>query len=80
MSFLIILCLNVCTSLHGVLKNKLSDLHYTIYQVNAPNVILICESWLNETVTNGMIGPQYLLKSFLHDRTDKMGGGGNNFS
>ena len=57
------------------IKNKLCELQFTIYSFNAPCVIFICESWLNDSVTNAMIDPHNSFNIFRRDRTEKGGGG-----
>ena len=57
------------------IKNKLYHLHFEIYGDKAPDIIFICESWLNSTVTNAMIDPQSNFSIYRYDRVTSEGGG-----
>src|SRR5207248_1751756 len=57
------------------IKNKLADLHYVLYNINAPSVILICETWLNKSIVNSMLDPDCVYDIYCKDRCDKSGGG-----
>ena len=56
------------------IKNKLCDLHYVIYNDNAPEVVFICETWLNKSITNSMIDPLNVFNIYRCDRSNKGGG------
>ena len=57
------------------LKNKLNDLHFLLYNHDAPDVVCICETWLNNTVTDAMLDPHSLFNIYRCDRRNKTGGG-----
>ena len=41
------------------LRNKLSELHLMLYHDN-PSLVFVTESWLDSSITDGMIDPQGL--------------------
>ena len=56
------------------LKNKLTDLHAFLLS-NVPDVVFITESWLDSSITDGVIDPSGLYSVYRHDRFHKVGGG-----
>ena len=56
------------------LKNKLAELHDTIYS-GIYSVYCFSESWLNPLVTDGMLDPQSKFSIYRKDRCGKSGGG-----
>src|ERR1044071_7310595 len=57
------------------IKNKLPDLHDFIYDVAAPDVVFITETWLNESVCDTMIDPLSNYTVLGCDRDDRCGRG-----
>lgn len=61
------------------LVNKLPDLHYLLYNCDAnnlsPDVIFVTESWLNETISDGMLDPENKFTVIRQDRFGLRGGG-----
>jgi len=55
------------------LKNKLSELHYTLYS-SYLLIICVAESWLNDSVTNAMLDPLGLFDIYCRDRPSHAGG------
>ena len=56
------------------LRNKLSELHLMLYHDN-PSLVFVTESWLDSSITDGMIDPQGLYCVYRHDRSFRVGGG-----
>ena len=56
------------------LKNKLNELHHLLYN-NRPTIILITESWLDNSVTDILLDPDNMYQIFRCDRLGKIGGG-----
>ena len=56
------------------LKNKLADLHVFLH-CNSPDLVFVTESWLDGSVTDGVIDPSGLYSVYRHDRLFKVGGG-----
>ena len=55
------------------LRNKLSDFH-ALLSVTQPGLVFVTESWLEESITDGMIGPSGSFAVYRH-RTVRVGGG-----
>ena len=56
------------------IKNKLPDLHKSIYGHNSAHIFCITESWLNDSVTDSMLDPKGCYTVYRFDRL-KIGGG-----
>ena len=54
------------------LKNKFTDLHAFLYS-NSPDVVFVTESWLGDSVSDGVIDPSVLYSVYRHDRMYKVG-------
>ena len=67
-----IVCCLLCNA--RSLKNKLTDLHNLLYSTNY-GCIFITESWLNSTISDGLLDPQNRYNIFRRDRKDGNGGG-----
>jgi hypothetical protein len=57
------------------LCNKLSDLHFLLYESNEFDVIIITESWLNPAISDGLLDPRSNYTVYRHDRQNNTGGG-----
>jgi len=53
------------------LKNKLADLHVFLH-CNSPDLVFVTESWLDDSVTDGVIDPSGLYSVYRHDRLYKV--------
>ena len=56
------------------LKNKLGELHHLLYSVN-PMIVLITESWLDDTVPDNLLDPENMYHIYRCDRVGRSGGG-----
>ena len=56
------------------LKNKLSELRHLLYSVN-PMIVLITESWLDESVPDNLLDPENMYHIYRCDRVGRSGGG-----
>jgi len=56
------------------LKNKLTDLH-SFLRSNLHDLVFVTESWLDDSVTDGLIDPSGCYSVYRHDRRYKVGGG-----
>lgn len=56
------------------LRNKLSDFH-ALLSVTQPGLVFVTESWLEESITDGMIDPNGSYAVYRHDRAVRVGGG-----
>ena len=53
---------------------KLSDLQ-ALLSVTQPGLVFVTESWLDESIANGMIDPSDSFAVYRHDRAVRVGGG-----
>jgi len=56
------------------LRNKLSDLQ-ALLSVSQPGLVFVTESWLEESIADGMIDPSGSFAVYRHDRAARVGGG-----
>lgn len=66
-----------CTLINArSLVNKLSDLHHLLYCSQPPfDICFVTESWLNNSISDGILDPQNAYEILRHDRPDFRGGG-----
>ena len=61
------------------LVNKLPDLHDLLYTCDgnnlSPDVFFVTESWLSETISDGMLDPENKFAIIRQDRIGLRGGG-----
>ena len=53
------------------LRNKLSDLQ-TLLSVSQPGLVFVTESWLEESIADGMIDPSGSFAVYRHDRAARV--------
>ena len=56
------------------LRNKIPELHMLL-QVVKPQIAFITESWLDSSITDGLIDPSGSYVVYRHDRLHRVGGG-----
>jgi len=56
------------------LGNKLQELHYLLYNDNLDVLLIITESWLDDTFTSGLLDPECKVNIYRKDR-NRHGGG-----
>ena len=56
------------------LRNKLSELH-ALLKCSRPEILIVTESWLDSSVSDGVVDPTGAYTIYRHDRMSRVGGG-----